>query len=91
MDKLVLYGIGGVKDGYRALRYFFVPEYFTTTRGIKGAAENMVDINPSVERVYLVDNRYGLKNEFNASLRATTFEPCVIFKDALEREGIRVL
>ena len=38
MDKLVLYGIGGVKDGYRALRYFFVPEYFTTTRGIKGAA-----------------------------------------------------
>lgn len=91
MEKLVLYGIGDARDNYRALRYFFMPEHFATVHGIKGAAFNMTDICPSVKAIYLMDNRPGLREEFNKSLRAKSFEDCVIFKLTLEKEGIRIL
>lgn len=33
---------------------------------------------------------YGLKREFQESIKRNSIESCAIFKDILEREGIKI-
>lgn len=47
-------------------------------------------VNPSIEHVYLISNRHGLKREFQESIKRNSIESCAIFKDTLEREGIQI-
>lgn len=91
MSKMVLYGIGGMLDSYRAFRYFIMGDEYLSVFGIRGAAERMVDLDPRIQTVYAVDNRYGMRDAYIASKNATNeFEPCVLFRDILEREGMMV-
>jgi hypothetical protein len=57
---------------------------------MKRHAGFMVLQNPGIERVYAIDNRYGLKREYVESYKKNSIESCAIFKDILEREGLLV-
>lgn len=87
----VLYGLGGVEDMYRALRYEVLNTDGLRVNDIQFEAVKMIEKNPSIKSVYLLDNRRGLGWEFHQSNRKATIESCAIFKDTLEREGIKII
>lgn len=90
MKNLILYGIGNARYQYRVLRYFYVYDENADIAEIKRIARMMQVVNPSIEHVYLISNRHGLKREFQESIKRNSIESCAIFKDILEREGIRI-
>ena len=90
MNNLILYGIGDAKYQYRVLKYFCVYDERIDIAEIKRIARTMHVINPSIEHVYLISNRHGLKREFQESIKRNSIESCAIFKDILEREGIKI-
>lgn len=90
MKNLILYGIGNARYQYRVLRYFYVYDENTDVAEIKRIARTMQVVNPSIEHVYLISNRHGLKREFQESIKRNSIESCAIFKDILEREGIKI-
>lgn len=90
MNNLILYGIGNAKYQYRVLRYYWVEDEYTDIAEIKRIARMMQVVNPSIEHVYLISNRRGLKRDFVESIKRNSIESCAIFKDILEREGIKI-
>lgn len=90
MKNLILYGIGNARYQYRVLRYFYVYDENVDVAEIKRIARMMQVVNPSIEHVYLISNRHGLKREFQESIKRNSIESCAIFKDILEREGIKI-
>ena len=90
MNNIILYGIGDARYQYRVLRYFTIYDERADTSEIKRIARMMQVINPSIEHVYIITNRHGLKREFMESTKRNSIESCAIFKDTLEREGIKV-
>lgn len=90
MNNLILYGIGDAKYQYRVLKYFCIYDERIDIAEVKRIARTMQVINPSIEHVYLISNRHGLKREFQESIKWNSIESCAIFKDILEREGIKI-
>lgn len=90
MNNLILYGIGDAKYQYQVLKYFRIYDENIDIAEIKRIARTMQVINPSIEHVYLISNRYGLRREFQESIKRNSIESCAIFKDILEREGIKI-
>lgn len=90
MKNLILYGVGNARYQYRVLRYFYVYDENADVAEIKRIARMMQVVNPSIEHVYLISNRHGLKREFQESIKRNSIESCAIFKDILEREGIKI-
>lgn len=64
MSNLILYGIGDAKYQYRVLKYFYIYDENIDIAEIKRIARTMQVINPSIEHVYLISNRHGLRREF---------------------------
>lgn len=90
MNNIILYGIGDARYQYRVLRYFAIYDERADTSEVKRIARMMQVINPSIEHVYMITNRPGLKCEFMESIKRNSIESCAIFKDTLEREGIKI-
>lgn len=90
MKNLILYGIGDARYQYRVLKYFCIYDENIDVTEIKRIARTMQVINPSIEHVYLISNRHGLRREFQESIKRDSIESCAIFKDILEREGIKI-
>ena len=90
MNNIILYGIGDARYQYRVLRYFAMNDERADTSEVKRIARMMQIINPSIEHVYMITNRRGLKREFMESTKRNSIESCAIFKDTLEREGIKI-
>ena len=90
MNNLILYGIGNARYQYRVLKWFAIYEESADVAEVKRIAHMMQVVNPSIEHVYLISNRRGLKREFQESIRKNSIESCAIFKDILEREGIKI-
>lgn len=90
MNNIILYGIGDARYQYRVLRYFAIYDERADTSEVKHIARMMQVINPSIEHVYMITNRRGLKREFMESTKRNSIESCAIFKDTLEREGIKI-
>lgn len=90
MNNIILYGIGDARYQYRVLRYFAIYDERADTSEVKRIARMMLVINPSIEHVYMITNRPGLKREFMESIKRNSIESCAIFKDTLEREGIKI-
>lgn len=90
MNNLILYGIGDAKYQYRVLKYFCIYDENIDIAEIKRIARMMQVVNPSIEHVYLISNRHDLKREFQESIKRNSIESCAIFKDILEREGIKI-
>lgn len=90
MNNIILYGIRDARYQYRVLRYFVIHDEKTDIAEIKRIARTMQVVNPSIEHVYVISNRHGLRHEFTESLKRNSIESCAIFKDILEREGIKI-
>ena len=90
MNNIILYGIGDARYQYRVLRYFAIYDERADTSEVKRIARMMQVINPSIEHVYMITNRRGPKREFMESTKRNSIESCAIFKDTLEREGIKI-
>lgn len=90
MNNIILYGIGDARYQYRVLRYFAIYDERADTSEVKRIARMMQVINPSIEHVYMITNRRGLKREFMESTKRNSIKSCAIFKDTLEREGIKI-
>ena len=91
MAQIILYGIAGASDQYRPIRYKVIDIMDYETWYAKYEAKMMVAENPTIERVYQMDNRHGLKREFTLAFKRPSIENCAIFKDTLEREGIKLI
>lgn len=90
MKRIFLYGIGGADKQYRVLKYWVMEEEFISIWNIKYQADMLKIKNPSIEHVYVVDDRHGLYRDYKESIRKNSIESCAIFKDILEREGIKI-
>ena len=90
MNNLILYGIGDAKYQYRVLKYFCIYDEHIDIAEIKRITRTMQVINPSIEHVYLISNRHGLKREFQESIKRNSIESCAIFKDTMKREEIKI-
>lgn len=90
MSKIFLYGIGGAENKYRVLRYEDMGDEKISIGDMVTTARYMRFRNPSIERVFAVDDRYGLAEDYRTSIRKNTVESCAIFKDLLERDGIEI-
>ena len=71
--------------------YFCIYEEFVSINTILGEARRLRMKNPSIEHVYAIDNRYGLRRDYKESMKQNSIESHYIFKDILEREGMRVI
>ena len=91
MQQIILYGIAGASKQYIAVRYYVIEEGNATIWYLRHAANVMRMQNPTIERVYAVDNRPGLRREYMESIKRNSIESCAIFKDTLEREGLRAI
>lgn len=91
MKQIILYGISGANSQYRVVKYWCIFEDDISIRNIRYHAVVMRMENPSIEHVYAVDNRPGLKHDYIQSYKKNTIESCAIFKDILEREGLMVI
>lgn len=90
MHQIILYGISGAETQYRVLKYYCIYDDVVSIGDMKRHAAFMVMQNPSIEHVYAIDNRYGLRREYIESYKKNTIESCAIFRDTLEREGLLV-
>lgn len=90
MSQVILYGISGAGKAYTALNYFCIHEEFVSISTIMRQAQGLRMRNPDVEHVYAIDNRYGLRRDYQESIKENSIESHYIFKDILEREGMKV-
>lgn len=88
--QVYIYGLGGADKMYKVLAYHFITEEEITINNIVYHASMLKARNPSVETVYAIDNYYGLRNDYRASMYRSTIENCAIFKNILETQGIRI-
>lgn len=91
MKQVILYGIAGASKQYKAIKYWIIEEGYVSMTYIRRCANIMRMENPTIEHVYALDNRPGLCREFRYSTKVNSIESCAIFKDTLEREGIKVI
>ena len=91
MSQIVLYGISGASMAYTVLNYFCIYEEFISVHSMREEARRLRLKNPSVEHVYAIDNRYGLRRDYRDSMKQNSIESHYIFKDILEREGIQII
>lgn len=91
MKRIYLYGISGAEDQYRIIRYSYIDDDSISIKNIIYFATLMVIKNPSIERVYAIDNRKGLAVDYREAIKKNSIESFVIFKDILEREGLQVI
>lgn len=91
-EQIILYGIGGPEKEYGVLGYYVI--YDTNgnlTRTLQIEAMRLRMKNPSIKQFYMITNRYNLKRDYQESIRRNSIESKAMFKDILEREGIRIL
>lgn len=92
--KIFLYGITGADQMYRVAKYwcfFDVESEPVTIRDIIYQASMLRIKNPSIEQVYAIDDRHGLRSDFRYAMKKNSIESWAIFKNILETEGLRVI
>lgn len=89
--KILLYGIGGASKQYAVLRYYAIYEDEPDVIGtIKRTAAWMRVNNPDILAVYAISNRRGLRRDYVEAYKKNSIESHAIFRDILEREGIKL-
>lgn len=88
---IYLYGIAGADKQYRVIRYTYIDDERVSIDTIKMYASWLKINYSAIEHVYAIDNRPGLGASYREAIRKDSIESMVVFKDILEREGIRVI
>lgn len=89
MNRIWLYGLANAREAYRPVRYAYV-DYTEETKIVESiirAASQMKIKNPSVDRIYIIDDKWYLYGEYQKAIKQNSIEQNVIFKDMLETEG----
>lgn len=89
--QVYLYGIGGAEKQYVTIAYRFLVDDDITIRNIVSEAVLLKMRNSAVEKVFAIDNMRGLRRDYMDSIKKHSIESCAVFKDILEREGIRAI
>ena len=90
MFKMFLYGISGARDQYRVVGYYGFLEEDISVTDIKYQASRMRFKNPSIERMFIIDAREGLRADYTRAFKKNSIESWAIFKDILIREGLEI-
>lgn len=92
-NQIILYGLAGIDAQYVPVRYFIMSEEFMTIAGLSRTAQYMMDNYPTIEHIYAIDNRPGLRKEYaNATHdKHNSIESRVVFKCTLMNEGIKIM
>lgn len=94
MNRIFLYGISGAHDQYRVVKYwcfFNIDEEPVTIQDLMYQASALKVRNPSIEQVYAIDDRHGLRNDFRKAMKENSIEGWAIFKSILQTEGLRII
>ena len=90
MNRIYLYGIAGANDKYAVIRYQAVDVEHRPIDAIKMEADIMRMEYPNAKKIFAIDARGGLANDYRRAIKSNTFESYIIFKDILERKGIEI-
>ena len=90
MKTMFLYGIAGAEEQYRVVRYTCIPEEDFSVLTFKYEALKMRMEYPNIERVFMMDNRHGLRRDYVVACKKNSIENWIAFKDMLERQGIEI-
>ena len=90
MKAFYLYGIAGAADAYKVVRYVCINQEYITISTINYEASMMQFEYGNIEHVYAMDNRRGLYRDYMNAVKKNSIEGWAIFKDILEREGLKV-
>ncbi len=86
-NQIFLYGIGGVNVAFRVLAYEFIESERFCVWLMHKTIESMRLRMPGIEKIYMIDNRPGLRAAYMDAIKYPSMENCIEFKDILEREG----
>lgn len=87
---IILYGFAGTEKQYRVLSYYVIDKDIVSIDYLKYRASVMMELYPSITRVYAVDNHPTLKDDYLEAIKATTIERTYEFYDLVDRRGIRI-
>lgn len=91
MKTIYLYGIAGADQSYRVVRYECIEEDSICINTIVYCADLLKIRNPNIEHVYAMDNRHGLRRDYVDAFKKNSVESWAVFKDILEREGLKII
>ena len=86
-----LYGFLGAESRYKCVKYYRINSVQFSIDYAKYLANRMVDFNPSIEEVYLMDNQYELYGNYRDAITNDSIENKVAFKDYIRSEGLRII
>ena len=90
MNRIDLDGIAGTRDKYAVSRYQAVDVEHRPIDAIKMEADIMRMDYPSVKKIFAIDARGGLANDYRRAIKSNSIESYIVFKDILERKGIEI-
>ena len=90
MNRIYLYGIAGANDKSAVVRYQADDVEHRPLDAITMEADIMRMDYPSVKKIFAIDARGGLANDYRRAIKSNTIESYIIFKDILERKGIEI-
>lgn len=92
-NQIILYGLACIDAQYVPVRYFIMNEGFMTIAGLAHTAKYMMDNYPTIEHIYAIDNRPGLRKEYANAIhdKHNSIESRVVFKHTLMNEGIKIM
>lgn len=92
-NQIILYGLADIDAQYVPVRYFIMNEGFMTIAGLAHTAKYMMDNYPTIEHIYAIDNRPGLRKEYTNAThdKHNPIESRVVFKHTLMNEGIKIM
>ena len=90
MTNVILYGIAGVEDNYRIVKYFrFLNEVRIADMVLN--ARLMAEYSPFVKEVYAIDCSSELYWDYQKTIKNKSFEANISFRDNMNTNGIRLL
>lgn len=90
MNQVVLYGISGVNDQYRIMRYECIDAAFLSIVELVSKANFMKVKYPSIKHVYAIDNSKELRRDYAEVIKHDSIESRFIFKDLMERTALKI-
>ena len=90
MKEIFLYGLSGPEDQYRVVRYSRIRENSISINEIIDTADMMRIRYPSIKQVWAIDSTLELYYDYRDAFKRNSVEGWIIFKDILERDGLRI-
>lgn len=88
--QLFLYGLAGAEGSYRIVRYCYLEDEAISNSNIKYNAIGLMQRNPTIKHVYMIDNRAGLAKQCHHAMKSGLIDDAVLFRLMLEREGTKL-